>query len=187
MTPKARKEKLGLGSPSVSFDRTCKNANSTEFSFKMSNHSSPDRKLWLNRELIVLMESKAILERGFLSLKQASSSIDAEDITSDTYVRLMVRLFETISDHRKAELREKLKEVLKDEEEDSETTLALPLKMKRRDTKILRKKFNLKNGSDKASRESPEWETITEHFHQKKSPMPSFERSRMSSSPKKTE
>ena len=141
MTPKARKEKTGLGSPSMSFDRTCKNANSTEFSFKMSNHSSPDRKLWLNRELIVLMESKAILERGFLSLKQASNSTDAEDITSDTYVKLMARLFETVRDDRKAELREKLNEALNGEEEDSETSLALPFKMKKRDTKILRKKL----------------------------------------------
>ena len=59
--------------------------------------------------------------------------------------------------------------------------------MKRRDTKILRKKFTQKNGSAKSSKESPEWESITEHFHQRKSPMNSFERSRMSSSPKKTE
>ena len=117
MTPKARREKNGLGSASVSMDKTFNNANSTEFSFKMSQNSSPDRKQWLNRELIILMESKAILERGFLSLKQATSSPDAEDITSDTYVKLMVKLFDTISDDRKAELREKLNEAINDGED----------------------------------------------------------------------
>lgn len=55
--------------------------------------------------------------------------------------------------------------------------------MKKRDTKILRKEFGA--GSDKSNKES-DWETITEHFHQRKSPMNSFERfGGRSSSPKK--
>ena len=69
MTPKTRKEKKGIGSQTTSYDKSYGNANSTEFSFKFGQDSTPERQSWLNKELILLMESKAVLEKGFLSLK----------------------------------------------------------------------------------------------------------------------
>lgn len=115
MTPKARKEKKGITSATLSYDKSFNNAPSTEFSFKFSDKSSPKSQSWMNKELILLMESKAVLERGFLSLKQAHTSPDAQDITSDTYVSLITKLFKTLGSDRKIELRDKLSDALNDE------------------------------------------------------------------------
>ena len=106
MTPKSRKEKKGLGSSTISHTKSYGTTQSTEFSFKLSQDSSPERQNWMNKELILLMESKAVLEKGFLSLKQSSSASDARQITSDTYVTLLNQLFETIPTDRRGYLRE---------------------------------------------------------------------------------
>ena len=106
MTPKPRKEKKGIGSTTISHTKSIATTQSTEFSFKLSQDSSPERQNWMNRELILLMESKAVLEKGFLSLKQSSSATDAKEITSNTYVTLLNKLLETIPSDRREYLRE---------------------------------------------------------------------------------
>ena len=133
------------------------------------------------------MESKAVLEKGFLSLKQSGSEADAKGITSETYVTLLSKLFETIPSDRKSYLREQLQDTLA--EESDNLSVQLPMKLRKRDTKIFQKEYEAKKLSAKSRTESQkDWETITEHFNKRKSPMNSFERyPGRSSSPKKLE
>lgn len=93
----------------------------------------------MNKQLIVLMKSKAILEQGFNRIRQTRFGTDAQDITTDTYVTLFTELFESVSNDVRLDLREKLSAVL-NEDTDSWLTFELPLKMKKRDTKVFEKK-----------------------------------------------
>ena len=94
-------------------------------------------------------------------------------MTSDTYINLITTLFKSTSTERKCDLREKLNAAMYDGD-DSEMTFELPHKMKKRDEKAMHKKKRVESRSDsgKSGKEISEWETITEHFHQRKSPSP---------------
>ena len=94
-------------------------------------------------------------------------------MTSDTYINLITTLFKSATTERKSDLREKLNAIMYDGNE-SETTFEFPNKMRKRDEKVMQKKKRIDSRSDsgKSGKEISEWETITEHFHQRKSPSP---------------
>ena len=84
------------------------------------------------------MKSKAILEQGFSQIRQAQCGTVAQNITTDIYSKLLDDLIEMVGDERKTELAKKLTQTLANAE--SDLNLELPLKMKKRDTKILKKR-----------------------------------------------
>ena len=127
----------------------------------------------MNKELILLMRSKAVLESGLNQIKSSQCAVDAQRVTSDTYIKLITTLFQSATTERKAELRDQLNAALY-EGNDSEMTFELPNKMKKRDEKAMQKKSRIDSRSDsgKSGKEASERETITEHFRQRKSPSP---------------
>ena len=63
--------------------------------------------------------------------------MEGQDITNETYVKLITELFKTLNHDRRSDLREKLNEALNDVNDYSDLALELPLKMRKRDTKVL--------------------------------------------------
>ena len=63
--------------------------------------------------------------------------MEGQDITNETYVKLITELFKTLNHDRRSDLREKLNEALNDVDDYSDLALELPLKMRKRDTKVL--------------------------------------------------
>ena len=93
---------------------------------------SPDRQLWLKKEFAVFMNSVSILNQGLLHIKTCQSPDVCHDITTDTYVKLITTLLETVGEDRKADLRDRLATAMIDDSV-SEYSVALATKRRRTD------------------------------------------------------
>ena len=70
--------------------------------------SSSDSQAWQKREFAVFMKSVMILNQGLSQLKISLSEDSANEITCNTYVRLITNLIETVGKSRKSDLTDKL-------------------------------------------------------------------------------
>ena len=109
------------------------------------NFASPDRQTWLKREFGVFMKSVQLLHQGLDQIKTCQSLDIAQDITSETYMKIITTLLESVGEERSRDLKEKIMGSIVEDSAVSEFSGSLLGKRRRFDSqfKTITERFNL--------------------------------------------
>ena len=83
---------------------------SSHFKKKTKSESSLniDSQPWVKREFATFMKSATILNQGMSQVKMSFGEDSAREITTSTYVRLLMNLLDAVGKDRKAEISDKI-------------------------------------------------------------------------------